>query len=178
MITKVSIAPIYIFQNQSISIIEELFPPEPPISPSRQKVAKVDNTDSFLDKLILSMSQDLIDDFPASDPRWMESVPGSGTNQTNQPFVSGSTMSLLILHQLEDKQRALDFYINFLKEVGLWNRVRIFEIFKSLCCDFNSNFFQLHAVNVRDALTSTTLVLCEHVEKTATAISLRQVHSE
>ena len=36
-------------------------------------------------------------------------------------------MSLLILHQLEDKQRALDFYINFLKEVGIWQRVRALQ---------------------------------------------------
>ena len=35
----------------------------------------------------------------------------------------GSTMSLLILHQLEDKQTALEVYINFLKEVGLWKRL-------------------------------------------------------
>ena len=36
-------------------------------------------------------------------------------------------MSLLILHQLEDKQMALEVYISFLKEVGLWQRVRPFS---------------------------------------------------
>jgi hypothetical protein len=36
-----------------------------------------------------------------------------------------SSMSLLILHQLEDKQTALEVYISFLKEVGLWQRVNV-----------------------------------------------------
>ena len=74
--------------------------------------------DSSLDRLVVSMSADLIDDFPASDPRWLKTVPGSEASGG-----VGSTMSLLILHQLEDKQTALEVYISFLKEVGLWNRV-------------------------------------------------------
>jgi nuclear pore complex protein Nup133 len=69
------------------------------------------------------MSRDLIDNFPASDPRWMESVPASEGGGGSGSGV-GSSMSLLILHQLKDKQTALEFYINFLKEVGLWGRVR------------------------------------------------------
>ena len=36
----------------------------------------------------------------------------------------GATTSLLILRQLEDKKVCLDFYINFLQEVGIWDRVR------------------------------------------------------
>ena len=74
--------------------------------------------DSSLDRLVVSMSADLIDDFPASDPRWLKTVPGSEASGG-----VGSTMSLLILHQLEDKQTALEVYISFLKEVGLWKRV-------------------------------------------------------
>jgi nuclear pore complex protein Nup133 len=76
-------------------------------------------TDSALDRLVVSMSADLIDDFPASDPRWLKTVPGA-----EAAGGVGSTMSLLILHQLEDKQTALEVYISFLKEVGLWRRVR------------------------------------------------------
>ncbi len=75
-------------------------------------------TDSALDRLVVSMSADLIDDFPASDPRWLKTVPAAEASGG-----VGSTMSLLILHQLEDKQTALEVYISFLKEVGLWKRV-------------------------------------------------------
>ena len=67
------------------------------------------------------MSTDLVDDFPASDPRWLETLPAA--EATAAATGVGSTMSLLILHQLEDKQTALEVYINFLKEVGLWQRV-------------------------------------------------------
>ncbi len=64
----------------------------------------------------------------------MESVPSSeqsaqknniGSLMAGAQGLGGSTTtSLLILHQLEDKQMALDCYFGFLKEVGLWNRVR------------------------------------------------------
>ena len=54
------------------------------------------------------------------DPRWLKTVPGAEISGG-----IGSTMSLLILHQLEDKQTALEVYINFLKEVGLWKRVSL-----------------------------------------------------
>lgn len=81
--------------------------------------------DSSVDKLVLSISKDLIDDFPASDPRWMESLPAS--EATLGQGTMGATMSLLILHQLEDKQTALEFFVGFLKEVGVWNKVSAFN---------------------------------------------------
>eukprot|EP00095_Tigriopus_kingsejongensis_P004237 maker-scaffold711_size108467-snap-gene-0.25 protein:Tk04237 transcript:maker-scaffold711_size108467-snap-gene-0.25-mRNA-1 annotation:"hypothetical protein LOTGIDRAFT_233315" len=130
---------------KSTSIIESLFPSD----------AICPEVDSSLDKLVLTMSKDLIDDFPASDPRWMESVPAS---ETISGQGMGSTMSLLILHQLEDKQTALEFYVGFLKQVGLWEK---------LC-----------GVSIRDTPIPTSLVLCEQVEKTAAAIALRTIHSE
>lgn len=34
-----------------------------------------------------------------------------------------STLSLQIQSQLEEKQQALDWFISFLREMGLWNRV-------------------------------------------------------
>ncbi len=96
--------------------MNELCPAERSAAPTSALV------DSSLDKLVLSMSQDLIDDFPASDPRWMESVPASEAAELEGSASSQAT-SLLILHQLEDKQTALEFYINFLQEVGLWKQV-------------------------------------------------------
>ena len=98
--------------GQSVSIVAELFP-----ASDGATVAAV--VDSALDRLVANMSQDLIEDFPASDPRWMESAEGGSSSSS-----VGTSTSLLILHQLRDKQTAHDFYINFLKEVGLWDRVR------------------------------------------------------
>ncbi|XP_059094944.1 nuclear pore complex protein Nup133-like [Tigriopus californicus] len=132
--------------TKSASIIESLFPSDN----MRSEI------DSSVDKLVLSISKDLIDDFPASDPRWMESVPAS--EATLGQGTMGATMSLLILHQLEDKQTALEFFVSFLKEVGLWNK---------LC-----------GVTIRETPIPTSLVLCEQVEKTAAAIALRTIHSE
>lgn len=129
--------------NQAIGIVEELFP----------VTNETTSDDSSLDRLVVSMSADLIDDFPASDPRWLKTVPGVEASGG-----IGSTMSLLILHQLEDKQTALEVYINFLKEVGLWKR--------------------LGGVTVNEVTTATTMVLAEHVEKTAATIILRTIHAE
>ena len=132
-----------LLQNQASSIVEEIFPAN-----------EADNeADSSLDRLVVAMSADLIDDFPASDPRWLRTVPGAEAGSG-----IGSTMSLLILHQLEDKQTALEVYINFLKEVGLWKR--------------------LTGVSTKELVTATTLVLSEHVEKTAATITLRTVHAQ
>ena len=37
-----------------------------------------------------------------------------------------SSSSLQILHQLEDKQKALELYLSFLKDLKLWNRVCVY----------------------------------------------------
>ena len=102
--------------GQSVSIVAELFP-----ASDGATVAAV--VDSALDRLVANMSQDLIEDFPASDPRWMESAEGVASASSGALSSVGTSTSLLILHQLRDKQTAHDFYINFLKEVGLWDRV-------------------------------------------------------
>lgn len=98
---------VFFFQGQATSIVEDLFPPSHVIT----------ETDSPLDRLVVGLSRDLIDDYPASDPRWMKSVPASEIGL-------GSTMSMLVQHQIEDKMHALEFYKNFLKDVGVWERVR------------------------------------------------------
>lgn len=94
-----------------------------------------------------------MDDFPASDPRWVESVPGGASS-----LATGASMSLLVLHQLEDKLSCHQFYISFLKHVGLWDR--------------------LGSVTMRGRAMATAHLLAEHAEKTVAAVTLRTLHSE
>lgn len=98
--------------------------------------------DASLDLVAIKVSLDLIDDVPAKDPRWAD-VKSSGNDLHEllvlynlQRFFSvliripgrvnlNSTLSqsLQIQTQLEEKQQALDWFISFLREMGLWNRV-------------------------------------------------------
>ncbi|XP_005993406.1 nuclear pore complex protein Nup133 [Latimeria chalumnae] len=116
-------------------IIEKLFP---------------EDVDSDLEGAVSQISVDLIDDYPASDPRWAESVPDETAGFSNT--------SLILLHQLEDKMKAHSFYIDFLHQVGLFHR--------------------LSSVSVRGTLMATPLLLCEHAEKLSAAIVLKNHHSK
>jgi nuclear pore complex protein Nup133 len=58
------------YQNRAQAIVDTLFPPGVPLSSS---------TGSQLDTLVVELSKEMIDDYPASDPRWAESLP-SGTS--------------------------------------------------------------------------------------------------
>ncbi|XP_069118196.1 nuclear pore complex protein Nup133-like [Argopecten irradians] len=107
-----------------------------------------DNTNTDMNEVVVAVSLDLIDDYPASDPRWAES----------RQDPCSSTTSLIILNQLSDKLRAHDYIISFLKKVGLWKR--------------------LSTVTSRDHQMLTHDVLCEHAEKVTAAMALRQLHSE
>ena len=69
-------------------------------------------------------------------------------------------MSLLVLHQLEDKLTCHQLFLAFLKNVGLWPR--------------------LNAVSGKTGNTavSTVLALAEHNEKIVAAITLRTIHND
>ncbi|NWH76500.1 NU133 protein, partial [Piaya cayana] len=119
------------------SMVAELFPNN----------ADLDSDE--LDKAVTQISVDLIDDYPASDPRWAESVPeeAAGFNHT----------SLILLHQLEDKTKAHFFFVEFLHQVGVFEHLGVFP--------------------VRGMPMATRLLLCEHAEKLAAAIVLKNHHS-
>lgn len=74
--------------------------------------------DNVLDKVVVIMCKDLLDDIPAGDPRWNKDA----------SVGIGSSYSMQILHQLEDKQKALSLYLKFLKDSGLWNRLAAYTI--------------------------------------------------
>ncbi|XP_072319049.1 nuclear pore complex protein Nup133 isoform X2 [Eucyclogobius newberryi] len=102
------------------------------------------------DAMVTAIDLDLVDDYPASDPRWAESVPDE----------SGGfpLTSLIILHQLEDKMKAHGCFMDFLLQVGLLDR--------------------LGSVTVRSSPMATRLLLCEHAEKLQAAMVLKNQHSK
>uniref|UniRef100_A0A8C6ZRM5 Nucleoporin 133 n=1 Tax=Nothoprocta perdicaria TaxID=30464 RepID=A0A8C6ZRM5_NOTPE len=107
------------------------------------------DSDTELDRAVTQISVDLMDDYPASDPRWAESVPEEAAGFSNT--------SLILLHQLEDKTKAHSFFIDFLHQVGVFERLGSFP--------------------VRGMPMATRLLLCEHAEKLAAAIVLKNHHS-
>ncbi|XP_008583003.1 PREDICTED: nuclear pore complex protein Nup133 [Galeopterus variegatus] len=107
------------------------------------------DSDSELDRTVTQLSLDLVDDYPASDPRWAESVLEESPRFSNT--------SLIILHQLEDKMKAHSLLMDFIHHVGLFGRLRVFP--------------------VRGAPMATRLLLREHAEKLSAAIVLKNHHS-
>uniref|UniRef100_A0A672G307 Nucleoporin Nup133/Nup155-like C-terminal domain-containing protein n=1 Tax=Salarias fasciatus TaxID=181472 RepID=A0A672G307_SALFA len=103
-----------------------------------------------LDGLVTQIDLDLVDDYPASDPRWAESVPDESAGF---PLTS-----LIILHQLEDKMKAHGCFMDFLLQVGLLDR--------------------LGQVTVRSSPMATRLLLCEHAEKLQAAMVLKNHHTK
>ncbi|XP_051939725.1 nuclear pore complex protein Nup133 isoform X2 [Hippocampus zosterae] len=103
-----------------------------------------------LDAMVAQIDLDLLDDYPASDPRWAESVPDESAGF---PLTS-----LIILHQLEDKMKAHSCFMDFLLQVGLLER--------------------LGRVWVRSSPMSTRLLLCEHAEKLQAAVALKNQHAK
>ncbi|XP_037366089.1 nuclear pore complex protein Nup133 [Talpa occidentalis] len=108
------------------------------------------DSDCELDKAITQISVDLVDDYPASDPRWAESVPEEAPGFSNT--------SLIILHQLEDKMKAHSFLMDFIHQVGIFGRLGTFS--------------------VRGMPMATRLLLCEHAEKLSATIVLKNHHSQ
>uniref|UniRef100_A0A8B9HMN1 Nucleoporin 133 n=1 Tax=Astyanax mexicanus TaxID=7994 RepID=A0A8B9HMN1_ASTMX len=126
------------FQVKSENLTDELFPAEGEAGAGE------------LDAVVTQIDLDLVDDYPASDPRWAESVPDESAGFT--------LTSLILLHQLEDKMKAHHCFMDFLLQTGLLDR--------------------LSSVSVRSSPMATRLLLCEHAEKLTAAIVLKNHHSK
>ncbi|CAB3219837.1 unnamed protein product [Arctia plantaginis] len=75
------------------------------------------DVDSVLDRTVLTIATEMLDDVPTGDPRWK---PRGG----RVADVSlGSSAALELEVQLRDKQRAFTLFIDFLRAVGLWQRL-------------------------------------------------------
>lgn len=107
----------YLKQNTSKCemILNELFPPE--------ENTLANNTDKFLDQIVVTMAQNLADDVPAADPRWEEQM---------SAHALGSSNSMQIIQQLRDKHCALTHFIDFLKATELWPRVNTLKVILNL----------------------------------------------
>ncbi|XP_076393571.1 nuclear pore complex protein Nup133 isoform X2 [Megachile rotundata] len=116
-------------------ILSQLFPSQ------EEPVMDIDAT---LDTLVLKVAKDLIDDYPANDPRWAD--------RRDLSITLNAVASMQILNQLEGKLKALDFFVRFLKEHRLWTR---------FC-----------AVTYRGIIMATPHVLQEYAEKLVAAITL------
>lgn len=119
------------------SMVDELFPSDGEGS-------------ADLDTVVTQIDLDLVDDYPACDPRWAESVPDEGAGFT--------LTSLILLHQLEDKMKAHRCLMDFLLQTGLLDR--------------------LASTKVRLCPMATRLLLCEHAEKLSAAIVLKNHHAK
>ncbi|CAG0902657.1 unnamed protein product, partial [Darwinula stevensoni] len=97
-----------------------------------------------LDRIVVQVSEaHLLDDFPAKDPRWAESIP-----RMSLP----SSMSVILMHQLRDKRQVHNLFIRFLQDLSLWDKLGI--------------------VRLQHKLVSTKQVLRDHAEKLVAAVSL------
>jgi nuclear pore complex protein Nup133 len=128
---------IFYIKNQEHAykeILQAIFPSDS---------SKLPGIDSLLDKIVVMMCKDLMDDVPASDPRWNKET----------PVGLGSSYSMQVVHQLEDKQKIHSLFVKFLKESGLWTR--------------------LAASTIRTNTMATVYVLAELAEKSVAAIALK-----
>ena len=138
-LSQLKAAFIFYIKNQEDAykdILYELFPPD---------TAKVPGIDLLMDKVVVMMCKDLVDDVPAGDPRWNKDT----------PLGLGSSYSMQVLHQLEDKQKAHALYMKFLKDSGLWK--------------------QLGASTIRSTTMATVYVLGELAEKIVAAITFKNM---
>jgi nuclear pore complex protein Nup133 len=115
------------------SMIEELFP---------GGLLPASDVDALLDTWVAQVSQEMVDDFPASDPRWAQSIPRGkcyilGCFACFVTYVTdsaSSTTSLILLHQLDDKLKAHALFLKFLHSSELWTKVGGCQLMQMLYC--------------------------------------------
>jgi nuclear pore complex protein Nup133 len=102
-----------------------------------------------LDALIVQLSSEVCDGIPAADPRWAE----SSTALANKQLIS-----VYLSNQLEEKLHVHCQLIEFLKNVGVWDKLCVYSY--------------------DNRLIPTQLLLCEHVEKLVAANAFKRLHEE
>ncbi|XP_037294139.1 nuclear pore complex protein Nup133 [Manduca sexta] len=104
------------------ALLDALFPPAAHAhaapAPAPAAGAEERDVDAVLDRTVMRIATEMLDDIPAGDPRWKPRVGGLQTN-----IALGSSAALQISAQLRDKQRAFSLFIDFLRATGLWQRL-------------------------------------------------------
>lgn len=107
--------------------------------------------DSKLDRIIITIAEDLAEDLPAADPRWENE-----TVNRNSTAALGSSMSMQILQQLREKNLCIVKFVEFLHGTGLWSR--------------------LMALTEKGNVRSTSYLLSDINERIVAAIALKCQH--
>lgn len=140
---SISILSAFFFQNLSLSLLRSLFPS-----------ASEDSSDIGLDEMVVTVSNEVCDEPPASDPRWGQS--SDTYDPQSNPFQT--TASVIIAKQLEEKRRMHHLLIEFLKNFGFWERLTTYTMQK--------------------ARMPTRLILAANAEKLIAALTLRKLHAD
>jgi len=109
------------------------------------------SSETSLNDAVIAIGNEIIDAIPASDPRWAQHTDSSG---------KATTDSVLIMKQLQDKERVFDFFLKFLNDVEIFDKLTVYH-------EDEDEFY-------------TKFKLCEQAEKLTVAqalqmISLKQV---
>jgi len=104
-----------------------------------------------LDASVVEVSRNIIDNFPASDPRWRK------FNELPNDQISTQAGSLILANQLEDKQSAMETFLTFLCKCGIWDCLSEYKI--------------------DGEVVKTRLKLLENAEKIYSIIALWKNHS-
>lgn len=78
-----------------------------------EEILRQTASDKKLDMICVELSEKLIDDMPHQDPRWAELSSKSKSFNSN----------LIITNQLKGKIKFHDYFLTFLKQYHLWEKV-------------------------------------------------------
>ncbi|XP_011189128.2 nuclear pore complex protein Nup133 [Zeugodacus cucurbitae] len=102
--------------NMSNTILNELLR-----NMSENQAASTGSADANqLDRIVITIAEDLAEDLPAADPRWEQLWTEAGHSNKH---ALGSSSSLQILTQLKEKSLALRHFVEFLHNTGIWEKL-------------------------------------------------------
>ncbi|XP_022210631.2 nuclear pore complex protein Nup133 [Drosophila obscura] len=108
-----------------------------------------------LDRIVITIAEDLAEDLPIADPRWEEAL---GDHEGNRHAL-GSSRSMQIIHQLRDKILAFQHFVSFLHASGIWEKLN------AIPCGSN-------------VLKPTSFILSDISEKIVAAMALRSLQAK